>query len=135
MATRQTSTKKEMAFLQWSCQDVAKWIESIGFPQYTACFTENFITGRKLIYVNCCNLPRLGITDFRHMQEISAHVRVLLGITEPLWSRSIVDPPRDDMGMYLEVKSRTGKKLIPLPMRNSSITGRSRKQDYSISNL
>ncbi len=23
-----------MEFLQWSCHDVARWIESLGFPQY-----------------------------------------------------------------------------------------------------
>lgn len=44
------------------------------------------------------------------LQEISACVRELLGISEPLWSRSIADPPRDNMGMFLEVKSRTGER-------------------------
>lgn len=32
-----------------------------------ACFTENLITGKKLIYVNCHYLSRLGITDFEDM--------------------------------------------------------------------
>ncbi|XP_061559685.1 sterile alpha motif domain-containing protein 15-like [Phycodurus eques] len=27
---------RNMEFLQWSCEDVARWIESIGFPQYKA---------------------------------------------------------------------------------------------------
>ncbi|XP_029903367.1 sterile alpha motif domain-containing protein 15-like [Myripristis murdjan] len=103
-----------MDVLRWSCQDVATWIESIGYPQYKACFTENFITGRKLIYVNCVYLPRLGITDFKDMQVISAHVRELLGITEPLWSRSIADPPRDSMGLFLEKKSQTGERADSL---------------------
>lgn len=75
------------------------------------CFTENFITGRKLIYVDCTNLPKLGITDFEHMKVISAHVRELLGITETPWSRSIADPPRDAMGLFLEQKSRTGDRV------------------------
>ncbi|CAN9507697.1 unnamed protein product [Ophioblennius macclurei] len=97
-----------MEFLQWDCREVARWIESIGFPQYKACFTENHITGRKLIYVNCVNLPRLGVTHFKDMQVISACVRELLGITEALWSRSIADPRRDTVGLFLERKSRTG---------------------------
>ncbi|KAJ8009483.1 hypothetical protein DPEC_G00089350 [Dallia pectoralis] len=97
-----------MAFLHWSCQDVAKWIESLGYPQYTACFTENLITGKKLIYVNCHYLHRLGITDFEDMKAISSHVRELLEILEPLRSRSIADPLRDSMGLFLEKKSRTG---------------------------
>ncbi|XP_054618491.1 sterile alpha motif domain-containing protein 15-like [Dunckerocampus dactyliophorus] len=66
-----------MDFLKWTSEEVARWIESIGFPQYKA---------------------------------ISARVRELLGITEALWSRSIADPPRDNMGLFLEMKSRTGVK-------------------------
>ncbi|KAF1376424.1 hypothetical protein PFLUV_G00211360 [Perca fluviatilis] len=99
-----------MEFLQWSCDDVARWIESLGFPQYKACFTENCITGRKLIYVNCIYMPRLGITDFKDMKVICAGVRDLLGITETPWSRNIADPPRDSMGLFLEKKSRTGER-------------------------
>ncbi|XP_042323972.1 sterile alpha motif domain-containing protein 15 isoform X3 [Sceloporus undulatus] len=72
------------------------------------CFTENFISGRKLIHVNCSNLPQIGITDFEHMKEISRHVRELLKIEEPLFVRSIALPPRDNMGLFLEQKSRTG---------------------------
>lgn len=98
-----------MEFLQWDCHDVARWIESLGFPQYKACFTDNLISGRKLIYVNCIYLPRLGVTDFKHMQVISACVRELLGITETLSSRSIADPPLDTAVLFLEKKSRTGE--------------------------
>ncbi|XP_013865363.1 sterile alpha motif domain-containing protein 15 [Austrofundulus limnaeus] len=99
-----------MEFLQWDCDEVAGWIESLGFPQYKACFTENFITGRKLIYVNCNYLPRLGVTDFKDMQIISARVRELLGITETPWSRSIADPRRSAAALFLEQKSRTGER-------------------------
>ncbi|KAG7237132.1 hypothetical protein INR49_032773 [Caranx melampygus] len=99
-----------MSFLQWTCHDVAGWIESLGFPQYKACFTDNLITGRKLIYVNCIYLPRLGVTDFKDMQVISAHVRELLGITETPWGSSIADPRRDNLGLFLERKSRTGER-------------------------
>ncbi|XP_077567507.1 sterile alpha motif domain-containing protein 15-like [Stigmatopora nigra] len=101
---------RNMEFLQWSCDDVAGWIESIGFPQYKRCFSENCVTGRKLIFVDCVHMPRLGITDFKDMQGIAARVRELLGITEVLWSRSIADPQRDIQGLFLEMKSRTGVK-------------------------
>ncbi|NWU77011.1 SAM15 protein, partial [Onychorhynchus coronatus] len=47
-------------------------------------------------------------------QEISQHVRELLGIEEPLFSRSIALPYRDNMGLFLERKSRTGKKADAL---------------------
>ncbi|XP_015273856.1 PREDICTED: sterile alpha motif domain-containing protein 15 [Gekko japonicus] len=98
------------AFLTWTPAEVADWIESLGFPQYKECFTENFISGRKLIHVNCSNLPQIGITDFEHMKEISRHVRLLLDTKEPLFSRSIALPYRDNMGLFLEQKSRTGKR-------------------------
>ncbi|XP_062824429.1 sterile alpha motif domain-containing protein 15 isoform X3 [Anolis carolinensis] len=54
--------------LAWSPEEVAAWIADKGFPQYKECFTENFISGRKLIYVNCSNLPQIGITDFEDMK-------------------------------------------------------------------
>ncbi|XP_048340964.1 sterile alpha motif domain-containing protein 15 isoform X2 [Sphaerodactylus townsendi] len=98
------------AFLRWTPEEVANWIELLGFPDYKECFTENFISGRKLIHVNCSNLPQIGITDFEHMKEISHHVRQLLEIEEPLFSRSIALPWRDNKGLFLEQKSRTGKR-------------------------
>ncbi|NWR37578.1 SAM15 protein, partial [Tachuris rubrigastra] len=49
-------------------------------------------------------------------QEISRHVRELLGIEEPVFSRSIALPYRDNMGLFLERKSRTGKKADALTL-------------------
>uniref|UniRef100_A0A3Q3K9C2 SAM domain-containing protein n=1 Tax=Monopterus albus TaxID=43700 RepID=A0A3Q3K9C2_MONAL len=95
-----------MEVLQWSCDDAARWIESLGFPQYKV---GNLVTGRKLIHVNSIHLPRLGITDFKDILVFSAHVRELLGITETLWSRIIADPLRDSVGLFLEKKSWTGE--------------------------
>ncbi|KYO19782.1 sterile alpha motif domain-containing protein 15 isoform A [Alligator mississippiensis] len=51
-------------------------------------------------------VARLGFPQY---EEISRHVRELLGITEPLWSRSIALPYRDNMGLFLEHKAPTGK--------------------------
>ncbi|XP_043074823.1 sterile alpha motif domain-containing protein 15-like [Puntigrus tetrazona] len=98
-----------MEFLHWSCEDVSLWIESLGFSQYQECFTQNHITGRKLIHVNCFNLPRLGITDFQHMKLISAQVRGLLGVSERLWKQSVADPLHDDRTLFLQMKSRSGQ--------------------------
>ncbi|NXC94769.1 SAM15 protein, partial [Certhia familiaris] len=47
-------------------------------------------------------------------QEISRHVRELLGIEEPLFSRSIALPYRDSMGLFLERKAPTGKEADAL---------------------
>ncbi|NWI30690.1 SAM15 protein, partial [Sula dactylatra] len=47
-------------------------------------------------------------------QEISRHVRELLGIEEPRFSRSIALPYRDNVSLFLEQKSRSGKKADAL---------------------
>ncbi|NXX42951.1 SAM15 protein, partial [Tricholaema leucomelas] len=47
-------------------------------------------------------------------QEISQHVRELLGFEEPLFNRSIALPYRDNMSLFLEQKSRSGKKADSL---------------------
>ncbi|XP_075282397.1 sterile alpha motif domain-containing protein 15 isoform X2 [Opisthocomus hoazin] len=51
---------------------------------------------------------------FPQYEEISRHVRELLGIEEPLFNRSIALPYRDNMGLFLERKSRSGKKADSL---------------------
>ncbi|XP_071894519.1 sterile alpha motif domain-containing protein 15 isoform X2 [Anas platyrhynchos] len=78
------------------------------------CFRANGISGRRLVLVTCSSLPAMGVTDFGHMQEISRHVRELLGIEEPVFSRSIALPYRDNMGLFLEQKSRSGQKADAL---------------------
>ncbi|XP_040267442.1 sterile alpha motif domain-containing protein 15 [Bufo bufo] len=100
---------EEPSCLRWSCRDVGGWIRRKGFPQYEACFTENGISGRRLIHVTCSALPQLGVTDFEDMKAIAQLVRDLLGVTEPSWSRSIALPRRDNMGLYLEQKSQSGR--------------------------
>ncbi|KAF1430273.1 Sterile alpha motif domain-containing protein 15, partial [Spheniscus humboldti] len=47
-------------------------------------------------------------------QEISRHVQELLEIEEPLFNRSIALPYRDNMGLFLEQKSRSGKRADAL---------------------
>ncbi|KAM6273864.1 sterile alpha motif domain-containing protein 15 [Porphyrio hochstetteri] len=101
-------------FLAWSAEEVAEWVAELGFPQYQECFKANGVTGRRLILANCSNLPAMGVTDFGHTQEISRRVRELLGIEEPLFNRSIALPYRDNMGLFLERKSRSGKQADAL---------------------
>ncbi|XP_060566421.1 sterile alpha motif domain-containing protein 15-like, partial [Ruditapes philippinarum] len=49
--------------LYWNVEQVADWIEDIGFPDYRLCITENMINGRKLIHLEASHLPNIGITD------------------------------------------------------------------------
>lgn len=119
----------QFEFLNWSPEEVAEWISQLGFPQYKECFTANFISGKKLIHVNCSNLPQMGITDFEHMKIISRHTRELLGIEEPLFKRSITLPYRDNIGLFLEQKSHTGVKSDSLTL--SEFVKAAGLQDYS----
>ncbi|XP_039739840.1 sterile alpha motif domain-containing protein 15 isoform X3 [Pteropus medius] len=106
----------QFEYLKWSPEKVAEWISKLGFPQYKECFTANFISGPKLIHVNCSNLPQMGITDFEDMKVISRHTRELLGIEEPSFSRSISLPYRDNIGLFLEQKAHTGVKSDSLTL-------------------
>uniref|UniRef100_A0A8C6H102 SAM domain-containing protein n=1 Tax=Mus spicilegus TaxID=10103 RepID=A0A8C6H102_MUSSI len=110
------SLTPEFEHLTWSTERVAEWISDLGFPQYKECFTENFINGQKLIHINCSNLPQMGITDFEDMKAISYHTRVLLGIEEPLFSRSISLPYRDNKGLFFEQKGHSGVKSDSLTL-------------------
>ncbi|XP_054988525.1 sterile alpha motif domain-containing protein 15 isoform X1 [Sorex araneus] len=116
--------------LEWSPENVAAWISQLGFPQYKECFTTNFISGRKLIHVNCSNLPQMGITDFEDMKVISRHVRELLGIEEPVFRRSIRFPYRDNVGLFLEQKAHSGEHSDSLTF--SEFVEKARLQDYAV---
>uniref|UniRef100_A0A8C4FHD8 Sterile alpha motif domain containing 15 n=1 Tax=Catagonus wagneri TaxID=51154 RepID=A0A8C4FHD8_9CETA len=109
-------TDLQFEYLEWSPEEVAEWISKLGFPQYKECFTTNFISGRKLIHVNCSNLPQMGITDFQDMKVISRHTRKLLRIEEPLFTRSISLPYRDNIGLFLEQKGHSGVKSDSLTL-------------------
>ncbi|XP_029808650.1 sterile alpha motif domain-containing protein 15 isoform X1 [Suricata suricatta] len=123
------STELQFEYLKWSPEKVAEWISKLGFPQYKECFTTNFISGRKLIHVNCSNLPQMGITDFEDMKVISRHTRELLGTEEPLFRRTIALPYRDNIGLFLEQKGHTGVKSDSLTL--SEFVQAAGLQDYA----
>ncbi|XP_029194333.2 sterile alpha motif domain-containing protein 15-like isoform X1 [Acropora muricata] len=119
-SSRRTPTKFDNGFepsfdydgtptcLSWSIEDVADWVEFLGFKQYRACFKDNLVNGRKLINVDASSLPRMGVNDFDHIKVIAKKVRELLGIEEPYWNRSISLLHREPLGLFLEKKGKTG---------------------------
>lgn len=119
-SSRKTPTKFDNGFeptfdsdgtpscLSWTIEDVADWVEFLGFNQYRACFKDNLINGRKLINVDASSLPRMGVNDFEHIKIIAKKVRQVLGIEEPYWNRSISLLHREPLGLFLERKSNTG---------------------------
>lgn len=62
-----------------------------------------------LAFSEASTLPPLCV-----LQVICANVRELLGITNTPWSRSIADPRRDNVALFLEKKSRTGERAEAL---------------------
>lgn len=106
------------ACLYWSVDQVADWIEELGFPNYKECFKQNVIDGRKLILIEASAFPNIGITDFEHIKMIAKSIRDLLEIEEPDWTRSISLPPRSTLGMYLETKASNGKTKDSLTYKN-----------------
>uniref|UniRef100_A0A8C9PWK6 Sterile alpha motif domain-containing protein 15 n=1 Tax=Spermophilus dauricus TaxID=99837 RepID=A0A8C9PWK6_SPEDA len=96
---KEKETALQFEYLKWSPEKVAEWISQLGFPQYKV----TKITLLKIIF----NLIKNIILAF---QVISQHTRELLGIEEPLFSRSIRLPPRDNIGLFLEQKGHTGVK-------------------------
>jgi len=97
--------------LYWTTEHVADWVEELGFPQYRACILTNLVNGRKLCCLHASAFPHIGITDFEHIKIIAKNIRDLIYLEEPFWDRSISDPPKNNLGMYLELKSCTGKAI------------------------
>lgn len=71
----------------------------------------------------------MGITDFEDTKAISRHTRVLLGIEEPLFSRTIALPYRDNIGLFLERKGHSGVKSDSLTF--SEFVQAAGLQDYA----
>ncbi|ELU06905.1 hypothetical protein CAPTEDRAFT_229271 [Capitella teleta] len=96
--------------LNWSCEDVANFVEELGFGFYRDCFICNAISGRRLILMEASSLPSIGITDFEHIKTITKGFREQMLTDAPFWNRSISLAPREALGMYLEKKCMTGER-------------------------
>eukprot|EP01147_Barroeca_monosierra_P010692 gene10693-2791_t len=76
-----------------TADEVGDWIAHRGYPQYRPCFVKNVVDGRKLRSIEASTLPQLGITDFKHIQEISQMIRQEFGLETPNAKRSIAEIP------------------------------------------
>jgi len=54
-----TSDKMPITFY-WSTENVARWVDQLGYPQYKNCFLDNHIDGRKLILIDASKLPSVS---------------------------------------------------------------------------
>ena len=81
---------------EWTVEEVGQWVaasSSSVLAQYSNCFTDNFIDGRKLRHINASSLPRIGICKFEHVREASAAIRKLYGLPAPNALASVADVP------------------------------------------
>ncbi|ODM91758.1 Sterile alpha motif domain-containing protein 15 [Orchesella cincta] len=79
--------------IDWDVDEVASWLISIGYPQLEETFRQNFITGRRLVLVDCTALNQMGMTDLGAMREVAGKIRELLGIPPPNGMRPIARAP------------------------------------------
>jgi len=103
--------------LNWSTEDVMQWISDLGFPHYRNCLKENFINGRKLIFLNASNLPKMGIHNFEDILTITHSVRTLLQMDQPKWDVSLADERVKPQTRFIEQKSRSGRKIDNLTVQ------------------
>lgn len=92
----------------WSNDDVLRWIESLGFPQYRETFQVNFINGKKLLLVDASALVKMNIKDFDHIKTITKSIREMYKIELDKFDRSISFPPKEPETIYKFYKIPTG---------------------------
>ena len=94
--------------LGWSSDEVGRWVAGLGYGEYSPCFVDNNISGRRLILIDASTLPSIGVQDFQHVLALSEKIRDLLGVEAPNWRRSLCLPQRSEIGTFLAHKSRSG---------------------------
>jgi len=67
------------ACFYWTVDEVADWVDSIGYGKYKENFRSHFINGRKLLTVDSCVLPKMGITHFGDILAVSGMIRDVIG--------------------------------------------------------
>ncbi|XP_043505700.1 sterile alpha motif domain-containing protein 15-like [Polistes fuscatus] len=93
----------------WDTNDVINWLQkTICLPQYTECFTKNFINGRRLLLIDASKCIKIGIQNFGHIKLITNGIRKLYNIEQERFNRSISLPPRYSWTHYLLYKIPTG---------------------------
>ncbi|RUS78133.1 hypothetical protein EGW08_014106 [Elysia chlorotica] len=101
------------ACFYWTVDEVADWVDSIGYGKYKENFRSHFINGRKLLTVDACVLPRMGITHFGDILCLCKHIREVLGIRRHVRDYN----PWQLRSNYISVVPTSGKKQPHLSFR------------------
>ena len=95
----------------WGACEIRGWLRGLGLEQYVEALLNNGICGRRLCLLTASNLPRMGVTDWRHIRAITASVRSLLSVDEYVpYERRFDRPPPGPMtrALYLQSARPTG---------------------------
>ncbi|KAF0291469.1 hypothetical protein FJT64_010429 [Amphibalanus amphitrite] len=91
---------------------IAMDVPDVRIPRcYAEAMMNNGICGRRLCLLTASNLPRMGITDWRHIRTITGSVRRLLSIADYVpYERQLDRPPPGPMtrALYLQCARPTG---------------------------
>jgi len=80
------------ACFYWTVDEVADWVDSIGYGKYKENFRSHFINGRKLLTVDSCVLPKMGITHFGDILGLVELIKDVAKCRDGSWSRIIPQP-------------------------------------------
>lgn len=79
--------------LKWNYDDVAEWIENLGFPQYRKTFELNMINGRNLILLDANALVRMNIKDYNDIKTITKSIRDMYRMELPKCDKKCISIP------------------------------------------
>ncbi|KAK0052209.1 hypothetical protein Bpfe_018292 [Biomphalaria pfeifferi] len=100
------------ACFYWTIDEVADWVESIGYSKYKENFRSHFINGRKLLTVDACVLPKMGITHFGDILDLAGYIRDLVGKgPKATWMPTLTAPKFFGDPQKFEVEASTGNDI------------------------
>ena len=77
----------------WSCDDVAKWINFVGFPQYANNFFDNDVSGEALLLLQKDDLAAMQISSVGEriliLNAIQRVQKYLAQGTQPAWKEDL----------------------------------------------
>merc|ERR1712037_963721 len=95
-------------YARWTKEEVADFVEKIGFREYRPCFEDNNVSGRQLAYISASTLPKIGIHKFEDIKRITAAFRSLTTDEYPNYHVSISESKNSEMVETWSRKARSG---------------------------
>eukprot|EP00388_Colpodella_angusta_P008765 GDKJ01023758.1.p1 GENE.GDKJ01023758.1~~GDKJ01023758.1.p1 ORF type:complete len:139 (+),score=18.51 GDKJ01023758.1:18-434(+) len=74
----------EFDYRRWDAQDWVEFSRRIGFPDYAATISQNFVSTLELHRCRQQHLVQLGIQDFEHQKFLMAQIQLLFRGEHPI---------------------------------------------------